>query len=248
MPLEPVNLLVDAGSRFATTRWTTVQTAIDPSSPEALSCLERLCQHYWPPLYGFARRQGNDVHTAQDLTQAFFAHFIGKGYLRAADRSRGRFRTFLLTSFSHFLTHEWEKARAEKRGGRFELTSWEEQLATLESQLACSQPAPPERDYDRQWALTALERALARLRSEFSAAGQDAHFAVLGPFLHAEAQTGEYQAIATQLGVSDRWVKVAVHRLRRRYGRLVREEIRDTVLTDSEVEDEMAYLVELLSG
>ncbi|MBI2928032.1 MAG: sigma-70 family RNA polymerase sigma factor [Verrucomicrobia bacterium] len=238
----------EPAGQFATTRWSTVTIAGDPSSPDARAALERLCQDYWPPLFAFARRKGHDFHTAQDLTQAFFAHFIERGYLRAADRTRGKFRTFLLTCFQHYLAHEWEKQQAAKRGGRFVLLSWDEHAAGLESRAASAAEARPEHHYDREWALAIMARALARLQTEFAAAGRERVFQIIGRFLHVEAAPGEYLAAATQLGVTDRAVKLAVHRLRRRYGRLVREEVRETVASEADVEDELRYLVELMSG
>jgi DNA-directed RNA polymerase specialized sigma24 family protein len=233
--------------RFATTRWSTVAIASDASSPSARAALERLCQDYWPPLFAFALRQGRDFHTAQDLAQAFFAHFIERGYVRAADRTRGRFRTFLLTSFKHFLVHEWERDHAVKRGGQFIPLSWEEHCSLLESRAAAAPELQPERYYDREWALAIMERSLARLEAEFAAAGKERDFQLLSHFLHAEAVAGEYLEVASQLGVPDRAVKLAVHRLRRRYGRLVRDEVRETVASEGDVEDEMRYLVELMS-
>lgn len=248
MPSEPVTASGDPAQRFATTRWSRVAIASDSSSPGARAALESLCQEYWPPLFAYTLRQGRDSHTAQDLTQSFFSHFIERGYLRAADRTRGRFRTFLLTCFQHFLVHEWEKNHAAKRGGQFVLLSWDEHSEALESRVASGTELPPERHYDREWALAVMERALARLQEEFSVAGRDQHFQVLGHFLHAEAAPGDYLEGATQLGLAHRAVKLAVHRMRRRYGRLVREEVRETVTSDSDVEDEMRYLVELVSG
>ena len=238
----------DPEGRFTTTRWSSVAIAGDASSPSPRAALERLCQDYWPPLFAFALRQGRDFHTAQDLIQAFFTHFIERGYLRAADRTRGRFRTFLLTSFQHFLVHEWEKNRAVKRGGQFILLSWEESCGDLESRAAATPESPPERHYDREWALAIMERSLVRLQAEFAAAGKERDFQLLSYFLHAEAAPGEYLKVANQLGVKDRAVQLAVHRLRRRYGRLVREEVRETVASEADVEDEMRYLVELMSA
>jgi RNA polymerase sigma-70 factor (ECF subfamily) len=241
-----VMIISGDAQRFATTRWTRVTIASDPASPAARAALEQLCQDYWPPLFAFALRQGRDSHTAQDLTQAFFAHFLERGYLRAADRTRGRFRTFLLTCFQHFLIHEWEKKQAVKRGGQFVLVSWEEQSAGLESRAVSAASMPPEKLYDREWALNIMERGLTRLRAEFVAAGRDRHFEILGQFLHSEPGPGEYLGAGQQLDLPHRAVKLAVHRMRRRYGRLVREEVRETVTSESEVDDEMRYLVELM--
>lgn len=242
----PVNGASLSVGRFTTTRWTTVAIAGNASSVDARAALERLCQDYWAPLFAFALRQGRAFHAAQDLTQAFFAHFIERGYLRAANRTRGRFRTFLLTCFEHFLIHEWEKQQAVKRGGRFELLSWEEHHAGLESRAASATDLPPERHYDREWALAIMQRALARLQAEFAATERQPLFEFLSRFLHTEPAPGEYANVASQLGLSDRAVKLAVHRLRRRYGRLVREEVSHTVANEADAEDEMRYLVELM--
>ena len=234
--------------RFSTTRWSTVALANDPSSPGACSALERLCQDYWPPLFAYALRQGRDFHSAQDFTQSFFSHFIERGYLRAADRTRGRFRTFLLTCFQHFLSHEWEKKRTAKRGGQFALVSWEEQSLAVEERAASSLESPPERQYDREWALAMMERALIRLRATYEKAGQTEVLAVLERFLHCDPAPGEYLQAANHLEVPERAVRVAVHRMRRKYGRLVRDEVQETVANEEDVDDEMRYLVELVSA
>jgi len=234
--------------RFATTRWSAVARAGDPAAPEARAALDRLCRDYWPPIFAFALRQGRDFHTAQDNTQAFFARFLERGYLRAADPTRGRFRTFLLTCFQHFLTQEWEKERAVKRGGRFELVSWEEQYPGLESRAAASTTSKPAEYYDREWALSVMGRALARLRTELAGAGREGRFVLLGRFLQAEPGPGDYENAARELGLNPRAVKLAVHRLRRRYGHLVRDEVRQTVSDESDVADELRHLVEVLSG
>ena len=234
--------------RFLTTRWSTVSLAGDASSPDAQAALERLCQDYWPPLFAFALRQGRNPHSAQDLTQAFFAHFLERGYVRAADRTRGKFRTFLLTCFQHFLVHEWEKNQAAKRGGRFVLLSWDEQSAALEARTAASSELRPEIHYDREWALAIMGRALARLRAEFATAGRERTFKILGQFLHAEPTPGAYVEAGTQLDLAPRAVKLTVHRMRRRYRGLVRDEVRETVAGDSDVEDEMRYLIEVISA
>lgn len=248
MPRESTITPAREHGRFATTRWSAVARAGDPSEPGAREALEELCRNYWPPIFAFALRQSRGFHAAQDSTQAFFARFLERGYLRAADRSRGRFRTFLLTCFQHFLTQEWEKERAVKRGGRFELVSWEEHHAALESRAEAATGLKPETHYDREWALSVMGRALTRLRREFTDAGRERHFALLGRFLQAEPGPGDYQNAARELALDPRAVKLTVHRLRRRYGRLVRDEVRETVTDASDVEDELRHLVEVLSG
>lgn len=234
-------------ARFATTLWPVVMNAVDPTSPNAKAALERLCQDYWPPLCAYALHRGSDLHTAQDLTQAFFAHLLERGYLRAADRSRGRFRTFLLTCFQHFLIHEWEKTRAEKRGGNFKIVSWEEHGLGLASRVLSSPEMKPELHYDREWAMALMGRALVRLRKEYDHLGFQRQFEVLAKFLHGEPKPGEYQELAGVLSASDRVVRLTVHRMRRRFGRFVREEVRETVATEADAEAELRHLVEIMS-
>lgn len=247
MALETDSIRRPQDERFTTTRWSAVMAAGHGSSPQAQSALEQLCLDYWPPLYAFALRRGYDRASAQDLTQAFFAHFLDRGYLKAADRTRGRFRTFLLTCFQHFLIHEWEKTQSAKRGGRYVQIPWEEYTSDLEARAAEALGSEFERHYDREWALIILDRALGRLRVEFSSAGEAMRFERLSRFLHAEPRPGEYDKVGSELTVSVRAVKVIVHRMRRRFGRLVREEIRQTVVSESDVADEMRYLIEVMS-
>jgi DNA-directed RNA polymerase specialized sigma24 family protein len=238
----------DLERRFATTRWSRVVVAGDSTSPESRAALERLCQEYWPPLFAFALRRCQDPHSAQDLTQSFFAHFIDRGYLRAANRERGRFRTFLLTCFEHFLVHQWEKERAAKRGGNYVLVSWDEQCdgALLPARSAAD--LSPEKLYDRAWAQVIMQRAFTRLQNEHAKGERNIQFKVLGRFLSAEVAPGEYVDLGEQLGVAPGAVKLAVHRMRRRFRALVREEIRETVANESDVDDEMRYLVEIISA
>ncbi len=244
---EPSSAPAPVPGSFATTRWSVVALAGNPGTPEARAALARLCQDYWPAIFGFALRLRRDFHSAQDSTQAFFVRFLERGYVRAADRTRGRFRTFLLTCFQHFLTHEWEKERAMKRGGGFQFVSWEEQFAVLESRALAADGLNPETHYDREWALSVMGRALSRLQAEFAATAREAQFLRLRPFLQTEAAPGDYEQAAEELGLNARAVKLTVHRLRRRYGRLVREEIRETLTDPSDVQDELRHLVEVLA-
>ena len=233
-------------SAFTTTHWSVVVAAGDVSSPQGRAALERLCRAYWQPLHAYLLRQGHTAHDAQDLTQEFFAHFLEKSYFRVADRARGRFRSFLLTALKHFVAHEWEKARAVKRGGRHSFISWEEQPEEMRASLASGADLPPERFYDQQWALTLLEQALARLRQESAANGKEQQFERLKTFLSNEPGEGAYAAAAAELGVSPGAVAVGVHRLRQRYGELVREEVANTVARREQIEDELRYLIELI--
>ena len=215
-------------------------------SPEAAQALERLCGAYWYPLYAYVRRQGHAPPDAQDLVQDFFAHFLEHNYLRLADRTRGRFRTFLLTSLQHFLINEWRKTNRQRRGGSQRILSLDEEMA--ESRFA-GEPAieqPPDTLYDRGWAAILLERALAALRAEFAQSGKEGLFERLKVFVWGEKNALSYAAMAEQLGMTEGAVKVAVHRLRQRYGELLRAEVALTVTTTAEVNEELRYLVSVI--
>jgi len=229
--------------QFAATRWSIVLAAGHRSSPDSRRALESLCQTYWYPLYAYVRRRVPDVHEAQDLTQAFFASLLERNALEAADRERGRFRSFLLTAFKNFLADEWDKAKAQKRGGgrraiRLNLQSGESRYA--------SEPVDdlsPERLYEKQWALTFLEHVLNRLRDEFIAKGKDGHFHALKPFLGGENDAESCANAAQTLGISEPAAKVAAHRFRRRYREILRAEIAETVAEPGEVDDEIRSLL-----
>jgi RNA polymerase sigma factor (sigma-70 family) len=238
----------DLKSSFATTHWSIVLEAGQESSPKAAQALERLCRAYWYPLYAYIRRQGHGSHDAQDLAQEFFARLLESKGLRLADRSRGRFRTFLLTSLQHFLINEWHKTNREKRGRSQRFLSLDEEKA--ESRFA-SEPVveqPPDSLYDRGWAAILLERAMAALGAEFAQSGKKDLFERLKVFVWGEKNALSYAAMGEQLGLSEGAVKVAVHRLRQRYGELLRAEIAQTVATPVEVEEELRYLVSVIRG
>jgi RNA polymerase sigma factor (sigma-70 family) len=212
------------------------------SSPDSRRALESLCQTYWYPLYAYVRRRVLDVHEAQDLTQAFFASLLERNSLEAAHRERGRFRSFLLTAFKHFLADEWDKAKALKRGGGRRAIPLD--LDSGESRYAheATENVSPERLYEKQWALTFLDRVLNRLGDEFIAKGKERHFEVLKPFLVGEAQQNSYENAARALGISEAAAKVAVHRARRRYREILRAEIAETVAGPQEIDDEIRQL------
>jgi RNA polymerase sigma factor (sigma-70 family) len=233
---------------FSTTHWSIVLEAGRENSSGAAQALERLCGAYWYPLYAYVRRQGHGPHDAQDLVQEFFVRLLERNYLRLADRNRGRFRTFLLTSLQHFLINEWRKHGCEKRGGSQRLLSLDEEIA--ESRFA-GEPAieqPPDALYDRGWAAILLERALAALRAEFEQSSKLDLFERLKVFVWGEKNALSYAAMGVQLGLSEGAVKVAVHRLRQRYGELLRAEIAQTVATTVEVEEELRYLAAVIRG
>lgn len=231
---------------FATTQWSAVLRAGEDSSPAARQALEQLCTTYWYPLYAYVRRNGHRPHDAQDLVQEFFHRFLERKYLRHADRNRGRFRTFLLTSLKNFVINEWTRANREKRGGGQKVLSLDEEMA--ESRFA-AEPAvdqPPDALYDRGWAAILLDRALAALRGEFERAGKQGLFERLKIFVWGEKNALSYAAMAEQLGMTEGAVKVAVHRLRQRYGELLRVEAAQTVTTPAEIDEELRYLVSVI--
>ena len=231
-----------ARDHFATTHWSVVQAAIIAGpSPESRDALAALCEAYWFPLYGFLRNRGASREDAQDMTQAFFARVLEKNGLRNADRTKGRFRAFLLTALKNFAANEYDKASAKKRGGGVAPLSME--FDTAEGRLLMEPPTTetPEKSFDRRWALTLLDRVLARIRTETCAAGKQTQFDALSTYLTGEGARS-YAETAAALSMSEAAVRVAVHRLRRRYRDVLREEISDTVSTPEEIDDEVRHL------
>lgn len=236
--------------RFLTTRWSLVLAAGAEPSPHARAALEDLCAAYWAPLYAYLRRRGHAPAEAEDLVQGLFALLLDRRDLALADRSRGRFRSFLLTALEHHLANERERKLARKRGGGAKSipidASTEEGRLALEVADASD---TPERAYERAWARAVLDRALARLTAEQEHAKKGALFAALRPQLAAREEGGAaYARIAADLGLTENAVKVAAHRLRRRYGELLREEVARTVEDDADVEAEIRELFRVLSA
>jgi DNA-directed RNA polymerase specialized sigma24 family protein len=228
--------------QFAVTRWSLVLAAGRRSSPDSRQALEVLCGTYWYPLYAYGRRRVADRHEAQDLTQAFFASLLERGALAAANRERGRFRSFLLTSFQHFLADEWDKAKAQKRGGGRRPLQLD--FASGESRYSREpvDEVTPERLYEKQWALTFLDHVLRRLGDEYAAKGKSAQFEAIKPLLAGRGEKPGYEAAASRLGIGEPAVKVAVHRARRRYREILRAEIVQIVSGPEEVDDEIRHL------
>jgi RNA polymerase sigma-70 factor (ECF subfamily) len=217
-------------------------------SPSARQALETLCRNYWYPLYAYVRRQGHGPHDAQDLTQAFFARLLEKNYLADVQREKGRFRSFLLASLKHFLANEWDRERALKRGGGQRLIALDDDSAESRYKLEPKDDLSADKIYERRWALTLLDQVLSRLRSEFEADGKLQEFEVLKQYLSAGRTSVSYALAAERLGTTEGAVKVAVHRLRKRYRELLRAEIGQTVATASEIEAEIRYLFAALSA
>jgi DNA-directed RNA polymerase specialized sigma24 family protein len=201
-----------------------------------------LCETYWYPLYAFLRSRGHSAADAEDVTQAFFARLLEKHTLRHADRERGRFRSFLLTSLTHFAANEHDKDAAKKRGGGILALSLEFENAEGRFQLEPATDETPERVFDRRWAITLLDRVLSRLRAEMVRDGKALQFEHLKTYLVGDLPQVSYAMSAAALSMSEGAVKVAVHRLRGRYRDLVRDEIMQTVSSPAEVEDELRHL------
>jgi RNA polymerase sigma-70 factor (ECF subfamily) len=207
--------------------------------------MTRLFRTYAGPLYLYARRLGHDAPTAEDLTQDFAAHLLEHDDLRAVEPSRGRFRSFLLTAFKHFLLDERDRARAVKRGGGKLLVSLD--TRAMEDRWEPADPSTPEQLYDQAWAMALLTRVLKRQQREQEQAGRGARFERLQEYLTGEGD-GSYAQLALELSTTEGAIKVAVHRLRRRYRDLLREEVASTVGDDGDIDDELRALLDSLGG
>jgi RNA polymerase sigma-70 factor (ECF subfamily) len=228
--------------RFASTHWSVVLAAGQGSSSEAREALATLCRVYWYPLYAYARRRLGNVDDAQELTQEFFTQFLEKNYFQGADPQRGKFRSFLLTAFLRFLAKERERANAQKRGGGRALLPLDFQAGERRYHLEPADPTTPQSLFERRWALTLLEQTLARLREELASAGKERLFERLKGTLTGDDLREPYAQIGQELGMSEQAIKVAVHRLRRRYQELLRAEIGQTVDRTEEIDDELRDL------
>jgi RNA polymerase sigma-70 factor (ECF subfamily) len=233
---------------FAVTRWSVVMAARQSDSSNARAALEELCRTYWRPIYSFVRRQGHSPADAQDLTQEFFARLLAKNYLSAVDSAKGRFRSFLLAALKHFLANEWDKAKAQKRGGNLVLVPIDSQSAETVFGLELAERLTADKIFDRRWALTLLDQVLARLRAEYVRQRKGWLFEELKSTLTGERSSVPYADIGARLNLSEGAVKVSVHRLRQRYRELLREEIAHTVASPDEIEDELRNLFAALAS
>ena len=227
---------------FAATRWTLVLAAARGSqTPRAATAMAELCRIYWYPLYAFIRRRGYAAPEAEDLTQEFFTRLLEKHFLAAVDREKGRFRTFLLMAVKRFLANEYDRAEAQKRGGGQRIVPLEGLEPENRYRLEPADTLTPERLFEQQWALTLLDQVLARLEAEMTAGSKAALFEAMKGHL-AGSRDETYAATAARLGMTEGAVKVAVHRLRRRYRAILQEEIAHTVACPEEIEEEIRYL------
>ena len=232
---------------FVTTHWSVVMAAGRGDSTRARAALEKLCKNYWYPLYAFVRRLGHGPHDAEDLVQGFFAVCLEKNYLGAADRAKGRFRSFLLIALKRFLANEWDKQRAQKRGGVISKISLDSLTAEQRYALEPSDQFTADRLYERRWALTLLDQVLTRLRDEQAAAGKRQQFEQLKECITAVGRGTPYSDLATRLDTSEGAIKVAVHRLRLRYRELLEEEIANTVSSPEQIAEERRHLLAALA-
>ena len=233
---------------FVTTQWSVVLTAARSDTTRAQEALEKLCQIYWYPLYAYVRRRGHSAEDAQDLTQAFFARLLEKHWVEGADRERGRFRTFLLTAMSRFLSDEWDRKRAQKRGGAAVHVPVQMDTAETRYGIEPADDRTPEQIYERNWAVTLLENVLHALRAEYEHEGNGGIFAKLSGCLAGARESQPYSELASQLEMNEGAVKVAVHRLRKRYRKLLRAEISQTLADGEDTDEELRHLMSILGG
>lgn len=228
---------------FATTHWSVVVEAGQSDSPKASQAMARLCQAYWYPLYAYVRRKGYQAPDAQDLTQEFFTRLLARNYVTGADRRKGKFRSYLLGACEHFLAKEWRRAHAEKRGGGRADFSLDAMDAENRYLVEPAYELTPAKIFDRRWATTLLEQAMMRLGEECRAEQKSELFEKVKPLLSGDSAEVSYAEMARSLNMSEGAFKVAVHRLRQRYGEVVRAEIAQTVADSNDVEQELQELL-----
>ena len=232
-------------AEFLETQWSMVLAARDGSDTRARQALEDLCSAYWYPLYAYARRRGQDADGARDLTQAFFVHLLESDALQQVDRDKGRFRAFLLASMRNFLSHQRERTMALKRGGDAVTLSLDADAAERRFHDEPVSDLSPEQFFERRWGLTVMERAMQRLQTDASKGDGSRVFEALRPYLTGSGNAS-YREAAERLSMKENAVKTAVHRLRKKYGQLLRQEIAETVADPREVNDELRYLLTVI--
>ena len=233
---------------FPHTRWSLVLAATRKNAPESAAALEAICCAYWYPLYAYIRRCGQSPHDAKDLTQEFFCRLLQKRWLDSADREKGKLRTFLIVALKNFMSNEWRRASAQRRGGGQSQVPFDTEFA--ESRYAADNSAKLAADetFDKQWALTLLDLTVNRLRAEFAAAGKPGDFEALKGCLMAAHGAINYAALASRLSLNEGTARVAVHRLRKRFRAIYREEISQTLSDEADVAGELRHLAAALAG
>jgi RNA polymerase sigma-70 factor (ECF subfamily) len=235
--------------RFKTTQWSLVRACGDSADPALhREALTALCRLYWPPVYHYIRCRGNDAESARDLTQGFFARLLEKEFVRKADRERGRFRSFLLTCVKRYVADERDRAQARKRGGGLTILPLEFETVESSIQHQLADPRTPETIFEKRWAVTVVKQAISRLEQEMGRSGKQRQFERLRPWLTGKGLASRYSTLAADLGISEQALRVAIHRLRRRLGQLLREEVASTVSDRAELDAEMHALYEALGS
>jgi RNA polymerase sigma-70 factor (ECF subfamily) len=233
-------------AQIATTQWSQVLAARDGSETEARRALEGLCQTYWQPLYAYVRHQGASPDEASDLTQAYFTELLEKDLLADVDPAKGRFRAYLLATLRNFLSRDRTKAGRLKRGGGTSTLSLDMEAGEERYTVHPREKLTPEDIFEHRWAVTVLDRAMARLERDSSFTGGEEQFRSLKPYLTGDLPQLPYRQVAASLGMSEGAVKVAVHRLRKRFGEYLRLEIAETVVDPTDVDDEVRHLLEVV--
>ena len=231
------------GARFATTQWSQVLAARDPTGTESRQALAALCEAYWYPLYAFVRSQGHDPDESRDLTQAYFAYLLEKNILEDVDPSAGRFRSFLLATLKHYVAKERRKQGTLKRGGGTQTISLDAEDAETRYGFEPADQLTPEQVYENRWALILLERALEHLNAEWKDSERLKQFEHLKPHLTGQEPRIPFREVAAELEMTEVAVRGAMHRLRQRFGQFIRDEIADTVASPDEIDDEVRYLL-----
>lgn len=225
---------------FATTQWSLVVAAAKKDSQvDSGEALEQLCGNYWYPLYAYVRRRGFSADESSDLTQAFFAQLLEKNSIEHADPDRGKFRTFMLTSLKNFISNQWRSEQAQKRGGHLKKISLEIARGEEKYALEPVESVTPEKLFDRRWAMTLLTTTFDKLQTEYEKNNRQSLFEKIKPYLVGNNDKVPYKDVSDALGITENAVKVAVHRLRKRCGVLLREEIAQTVSSEEEIDEEL---------
>ena len=237
----------DKCAEFPTTLWGLISRLGHTNVQEAGPALERLCKIYWYPLYTYIRRSGRDVHESEDLAQSFFVHLFENNALQQVDKEKGKFRAFLIASLKNFLANDWDRRNAKKRGNPRLIISWDETKSEEKYRLEPVESFSSERIFERSWAFTLVDRVFTRLQQEYIDADKRAIYDKLQPQLTLQIEPGFYCQAAGALGMSEGAVKTALHRMRRRFGELLRSEVAYTVASPAEVEEEIRHLLAVIS-
>ncbi|MCI0541858.1 MAG: sigma-70 family RNA polymerase sigma factor [Verrucomicrobiales bacterium] len=234
--------------QFRTTLWTVVLAAADRSSPDSEAALAKLCQTYWLPVYAFIRKRGRSPEQAQDLTQSFFAKFLEMNYVARAERERGRFRSFLMTSVENFLHDEHDRASTRKRGGGQWPLSLDAKLAEEEFLNEPAEALTPASAFEKHWARTLLENVMRRLAEEYRESGKFDLFGQLQAHLWGDSDSIPYEDLSQRMAMTVVNLRVTAHRMRQRYREILRQEIAHTVTSPDEIDGEIRYLIQVVSG